>query len=163
MAHTFRNHWPAFSELKSVQLKSEASSYCLSGNTRLTFVVLLRVRSLMRNGTPSRLQPKPELHSSICDQTALRLQLRKCFHQGSTCQHCWIIFNDKRENNCEELTCAVIDRKKHLNAFTEWWDCCAIEAVLLQLIIIYLADAFINPQPEVKCLTRALWQYFVNH
>lgn len=53
---TSKNHWPALRERISVQLKKEASSYCLAGNTLVTSVVRLRVWSRMRKGTPSTLE-----------------------------------------------------------------------------------------------------------
>lgn len=52
---TLRNHCPALSCCRSVQLKFEAFSICLSGKTFSTSVVLCRVRSCIRKGTPSTL------------------------------------------------------------------------------------------------------------
>jgi len=57
---TSKNHWPAFRERNSVQLKKEASSYCLDGKALLTLVVRLSVRSLMRKGTPSTLEDEKQ-------------------------------------------------------------------------------------------------------
>lgn len=51
-----RNQRPALSCCRSVQLKLEASSTCLSGKTLATSVVLCRVRSRIRKGTPSTLR-----------------------------------------------------------------------------------------------------------
>lgn len=52
---TLRNHRPALSCCRSVQLKNAASSICLSGKMFSTSVVLRRVRSCIRNGMPSTL------------------------------------------------------------------------------------------------------------
>lgn len=53
---TSKNHWPAFRERISVQLKKEASSYCLAGKILRTSVVRLKVWSRIRKGTPSTLE-----------------------------------------------------------------------------------------------------------
>lgn len=52
-SHTLRNHSPAFSLSRSVQLNLEACSEASSGNSCSTFVVLRRVLSCRRKGTPS--------------------------------------------------------------------------------------------------------------
>lgn len=54
--NTLRNHCPALSCCRSVQLKCEASSVCLPGKTFSTFVVLSKVWSCIRKGTPSTLK-----------------------------------------------------------------------------------------------------------
>lgn len=60
---TSKNHPPAFKERISVQLKNEASSYCLDGKILVTSVVRLRVRSRIRKGTPSTLRERECFHS----------------------------------------------------------------------------------------------------
>lgn len=54
-SQTFRNHWPALSLCRTVQLSMEAGLRASSGNSSSTLVVRRKVASCMRKGTPSRL------------------------------------------------------------------------------------------------------------
>ena len=74
VTNTLRNHCPALSCCRSVQLKCEASSVCLPGKTFSTFVVLSKVWSCIRKGTPSTLKIRWRCRLLTCKSSNLSQQ-----------------------------------------------------------------------------------------